>query len=204
MRDFFERFRVPSITGETRATRATPADESRSIDHLSSAGCVAQRPVGVGNMGNTRSSAERATGQAQDVAGLGNPLVAQLPRQGNTWATRDVGEKPKNGKASQPPLALLPMLPTKSAGDGLGDDLANAIGGRVCSRNLAAVLVRGTVVGDVWFVADDEALAENPDVVTSGLPVFLFDEVRHFKRLAQPQLVAAAVCKRIFPSSRLQ
>lgn len=67
----------------------------------------------------------------------------------------------------------------------------------------AAVLLRGTVIGDVWLVADTEALAEYPDILRSGLPVFLFEEVAQLRGKTLEELKAIGMLKAEFPTSRV-
>lgn len=66
---------------------------------------------------------------------------------------------------------------------------------------IAAVLLRGSMIGDAWLVADDDALAEHPDIAQSGLPVFRFAEVAFLARLDAGELRAVAACKRAFPTA---
>jgi hypothetical protein len=68
---------------------------------------------------------------------------------------------------------------------------------------LAAVMLRKTVIGGVWLVADDEALADHPDIIRSGLPVFLFSEVEQLRGKTPAELKAFGMMKAAFPTSRL-
>ncbi|MGE3993580.1 hypothetical protein [Pseudorhodoplanes sp.] len=68
---------------------------------------------------------------------------------------------------------------------------------------IAAVLLRGSVIGDAWLVADDDALAEHSDLAQSGLPVFRFAEVPFLAQLDAEALRAVAACKRAFPTARV-
>lgn len=69
--------------------------------------------------------------------------------------------------------------------------------------DLAAVLLRATVIGDVWLVADDDALADHPDILRSGLPVFYFSEVEQLRGKTPEELRAIAMVKRQFPAGRV-
>ena len=72
------------------------------------------------------------------------------------------------------------------------------------NADIAAVLIQSTILeGLVWLVADDEALAESPDITCSGVPVFFFDEIPHLARLDAEGLRAVAACKRVFPTARI-
>jgi len=64
-----------------------------------------------------------------------------------------------------------------------------------------AVLLRGSVWGDLWLVADDDVLAEHPDILGSGLPVVRFAELPHLQRLDAASLQALGIVKRTFPTS---
>jgi hypothetical protein len=68
---------------------------------------------------------------------------------------------------------------------------------------LAAVKLRNTAIGDVWLVADDDALAEHPDIIRSGLPVFFFDEVEQLRGKTPEELKAVGMVKAIFPTGRV-
>lgn len=68
---------------------------------------------------------------------------------------------------------------------------------------LAAVMLRGSVVGDVWLVADTEALAEHPDIIRSGLPVFFFDEIERLRGKTVDELRAIGMVKTVFPTGRV-
>lgn len=57
----------------------------------------------------------------------------------------------------------------------------------------AAVWLRDTVVGDVWLVADTEALADHPDIIRSGWPVFFFDEIERLDIEAAALRLATSV-----------
>lgn len=86
----------------------------------------------------------------------------------------------------------------------------NAVGSRVQaeflaeSDDVAAVLIRSAVLGEVvWLLADEDALTANPDIAASGLPVFFFAEVPQLQRLDAEGLRAVAAVKRVFPTSRV-
>jgi hypothetical protein len=68
---------------------------------------------------------------------------------------------------------------------------------------LAAVKLRNTLIGDVWLVADPEALAEHPDIIRAGLPVFFFDEVEMLRGKTPAELKAIGMVKAEFPTSRV-
>jgi hypothetical protein len=68
---------------------------------------------------------------------------------------------------------------------------------------LAAVKLRNTVIGDVWLVADAEALAEHPDIIRSGLPVFWFDELEMLRGKTPAELKAIGMVKATFPTGRV-
>lgn len=114
MRDLFERFRVPSESRATRATGATGVRKASDSGGLPGAEAVAHGSAPLGNMGNTPSGAEGAARRAQDAATRRSTDVAPLPKQSNTWATRDAVEKPKQDKAFPQPLPMLPMLPSEN------------------------------------------------------------------------------------------
>ncbi len=68
---------------------------------------------------------------------------------------------------------------------------------------LAAVKLTRTMIGDLWLVADAQALAEHPDIIRSGLPVFWFDEVERLRGKTPAELKAIGVVKATFPTSRV-
>lgn len=68
---------------------------------------------------------------------------------------------------------------------------------------LAAVKLVNTVIGDLWLVADAEALAEHPDIIRSGLPVFFFDELDQLRGKAVEELRTIGMVKAEFPTSRV-
>lgn len=68
---------------------------------------------------------------------------------------------------------------------------------------LAAAKLRNTVIGDVWLVADPDALAEHPDIIRAGLPVFWFDEVERLRGKTLAELQAIGMVKATFPTSRV-
>jgi hypothetical protein len=71
-------------------------------------------------------------------------------------------------------------------------------GGRI-----AAVKLTGTAVGSVWLVADAEALAEHPEIMRAGAPVFFFDEVEQLRSKTPDELKAIAAVKGTYPTSRV-
>ena len=73
--------------------------------------------------------------------------------------------------------------------------------GEACAP--AAVLLSGTLMGDVWLIADDEVLIEHPDIEASRLPTFTFSEVPYLARLDDAALAAVSACKRAFPTGRI-
>lgn len=68
---------------------------------------------------------------------------------------------------------------------------------------LAAVKLRNTIIGDVWLVADAEALADHPDIIRSALPVLFFDELEQLRGKAVAELQAIGMVKATFPTSRV-
>jgi len=71
--------------------------------------------------------------------------------------------------------------------------------------NIAAVLLESPVFGLVWLVSDEQALDENPDIETSGLPVLFFADVEALKRLRghEQDLKRFLEAKRVFPRARV-
>ncbi len=65
----------------------------------------------------------------------------------------------------------------------------------------AAVLLRGTVWGDVWLIANDDVLRDHPDIATSGLPIVRYVELPHLQRLDAASLQSLGIVKRTFPTS---
>ncbi len=68
---------------------------------------------------------------------------------------------------------------------------------------LAAVKLVNTVIGDLWLVRDDDALAEHPDIIRSGVPVFFFDEVEALQGKTPEELREIAMIKTMSPTSRV-
>jgi len=68
--------------------------------------------------------------------------------------------------------------------------------------HIAAVMLRATIIGDVWLVADDDTLADHLDMIRSGLPVFYFSEVEQLRDKTPAELKAIGMVKAIFPTSR--
>ena len=68
---------------------------------------------------------------------------------------------------------------------------------------LAAVKLVNAVLGALWLVADTEALAEHPDIIRSGLPVFFFDEADQLRGKTVEELRAIGMVKAEFPTSRV-
>jgi hypothetical protein len=70
---------------------------------------------------------------------------------------------------------------------------------------IAAVLIRSAVLDGalLWLVADADALAEHPDILRAGLPVFFFDEVEQLRGKTPAELKAIAMVKAEFPTSRV-
>jgi hypothetical protein len=68
---------------------------------------------------------------------------------------------------------------------------------------LAAVKLTGTIIGDVWVVRDDDTLADSPDIIRSGLPVFFFEEVERLRGKTPEELKAIGLVKAEFPTSRV-
>jgi len=65
------------------------------------------------------------------------------------------------------------------------------------------VLLRGTMIGDLWLVADHDALAEFPEILHSGRPVVFFDEVEHLRGKTTAELQAIGLVKTIYPTGRV-
>jgi hypothetical protein len=68
---------------------------------------------------------------------------------------------------------------------------------------VAAVLLRGTCWGELWLVADDDVLADHPDIAAAGLPVVCFVELPHLQRLDAASLRALGIVKRTSPTARV-
>jgi hypothetical protein len=68
---------------------------------------------------------------------------------------------------------------------------------------LAAVLLRGTVWGELWLIADDDVLADHPGIAGTGLPIVRFAELAHLERLGAVELGALGIVKRAFPTARV-
>jgi hypothetical protein len=68
---------------------------------------------------------------------------------------------------------------------------------------IAAAKLTGTIIGDCWLVADDHALADHPDIIRAGLPVFFFDEVEQLRGKTPAELKAIGMVKAEFPTSRV-
>ncbi len=92
------------------------------------------------------------------------------------------------------------MIP--AAGADSGSHAADT--GLVDAWELAAVKLGHTAIGERWLVADDDALAEHPDIIRSGLPVFFFDEVDALRGKTTEQLRTIAMVKVAFPTGRLR
>jgi hypothetical protein len=71
------------------------------------------------------------------------------------------------------------------------------------SGELAAVKLRNTSIGDLWLVADADTVAEHPDIIRSGLPVFFFSEVETLRGKTVAELMAIGMVKTTFPTSRV-
>jgi hypothetical protein len=68
---------------------------------------------------------------------------------------------------------------------------------------LVAVKLRNTILGDVWLVADEDAVADHPDIIRAGLPVFFFDEVHMLRGKTPAELKAIGMVKSVFPTGRV-
>src|ERR1700687_2089377 len=68
------------------------------------------------------------------------------------------------------------------------------------TSEVTAVKLVNTVLGALWLVADEDALAEHPDIIRSGLPVFWFDEVEKLRGKTRAELQAIAMVKAAFPT----
>jgi hypothetical protein len=68
-----------------------------------------------------------------------------------------------------------------------------------------AVLIKSAVLDGalLWLVADSEALAEHPDIIRAGLPVFFFEEIEGLRGKTPAELKAIAMVKAEFPTSRV-
>jgi hypothetical protein len=66
---------------------------------------------------------------------------------------------------------------------------------------MAAVMLTNTAIGNVWMVANEDALAENPDI--PALPVFSFSEVEMVRGKTPAELTAIGVVKATFPTGRV-
>lgn len=71
------------------------------------------------------------------------------------------------------------------------------------SSRLAAAKFVNTVIGDIWVVADDDALSEHPDIIRGGLPVFYFSEVGQLAGRTAEDLQAIRQVKAVFPTGRV-
>lgn len=77
-------------------------------------------------------------------------------------------------------LTLLANTPTSRGSSAFDAD----------AGELAVVKLRNTAIGDLWLVADAEALAEHPDIIWAGLPVFFFDEVEQLRGKTPAELAS--------------
>lgn len=68
---------------------------------------------------------------------------------------------------------------------------------------LAAVKLVNTIIGDLWLVADADVLAEHPDIIRAGLPVFFFEEIEGLRGKTPAELQAIAMVKAEFFTSRV-
>ncbi|MFI5364972.1 MAG: hypothetical protein ACHQ4J_05050 [Candidatus Binatia bacterium] len=77
--------------------------------------------------------------------------------------------------------------------------------GELTAGTIDAVLIRSAGLDGalLWLVADAEAVAEHPDILRSGLPVFFFDEVEQLRGKTPAELKAIAMVKATFPTSRV-
>ena len=71
------------------------------------------------------------------------------------------------------------------------------------ASEVAAVKLVNTVIGDIWLLADAEALADHPDIIRAGLPVFFFDEVEMLRGKTPVELKAIGMVKATFPTGRV-
>lgn len=67
----------------------------------------------------------------------------------------------------------------------------------------AAVLLSGTLLGDVWLVEDTDVLAEHPDILRCGLPVLFFGEIEGLRGKTAAELQSIGIAKAVFPTSRV-
>ncbi|MFI5364357.1 MAG: hypothetical protein ACHQ4J_01915 [Candidatus Binatia bacterium] len=77
--------------------------------------------------------------------------------------------------------------------------------GDLTSGSVTGVLIRSAVLDGalLWLVADDDTLAEHPDILRSGHAVFFFDEVERLRGKTAAELRAIAMVKAVFPTGRV-
>ena len=65
------------------------------------------------------------------------------------------------------------------------------------------MLLRGTIIGDCWLVADHDALAEYPQILRTGLPLIFFDEVEQLRGKTAVELQMIGLIKSVYPGGRV-
>jgi hypothetical protein len=100
-------------------------------------------------------------------------------------------------------VAILAAVAGSKAARRQRDNRGSLGGADLTAGHLAAVKVVNTVLGDLWLVADDDALAAHPDIIRSGLPVFFFDEVEQLRGKGLAEVQALGMLKAAFPTSRV-
>lgn len=73
----------------------------------------------------------------------------------------------------------------------------------VDDNTIVAVLLRGTIIGDCWLVADHEALVEYPEILRAGRPVVFFDELDQLRGKTTAELQTIGLVKSVFPTGRV-
>lgn len=69
--------------------------------------------------------------------------------------------------------------------------------------DIAAVKLHNTTIGDAWLVRDEDALAEYPDIIRAGLPVFYFSELEQLRGKSLEELRTIGMAKTVFPTGRV-
>lgn len=177
MRDLFARWAPECVTSPesraARATRATPDTITSDSRSLLNEGPVA--PV-------LSVRATRATRMPEPWE-----AVAHVAQRGDRGATAARCEKSSQDYGFSGSLPSLPVLPP---------DLT--------AGEISAVRIDSRLFGEsIWLVRDADALAENPDIEESGLPVLFFDEVEHLRSHDAEQIKVICTVKRVFPTSRI-
>ena len=104
----------------------------------------------------------------------------------------------KSAKSAKPELGILGTVDQNPRPrSGHKPDLT---AGEVCAVLLRSAVLNGALV---WLVAEDEALAEHPDIVRSGHPLFFFDEVEQLRGKTVDELRTIAMVKTVFQTGRV-